>query len=41
MRWSPAAYLTLQRAERGEVLRAEPFAAVEPQVGVPFGDDPR
>jgi Uma2 family endonuclease len=40
MRWSKDGFVTLQRAERGEVLRAEPFAAIELEVGTLFGDDP-
>jgi Uma2 family endonuclease len=40
MRWSEAGFITLQRAERGEAIRAEPFEAVEIVVGVLFGDDP-
>jgi Uma2 family endonuclease len=40
MRWSPEGYVTLLRAERGETVRAEPFAAVELVVGTLFGDDP-
>jgi Uma2 family endonuclease len=40
MRWSEDGYVTLQRAERGEVIRAEPFEAVELAVGTLFGDDP-
>jgi Uma2 family endonuclease len=40
MRWSEAGYVTLLSAERGEVIRAEPFAAVEIAVGTLFGDDP-
>jgi Uma2 family endonuclease len=40
MRWSEAGYVTLLRAERGEVVRAEPFEAIELAVGTLFGDDP-
>jgi len=40
MRWSPDGYVTLLRAERQEVVRAEPFQAIELTVGAPFGDDP-
>ena len=40
MRWSAAGYVTLMRAERGEVVRAEPFEAIELAVGTLFGDDP-
>jgi Uma2 family endonuclease len=40
MRWSADGYVTRQRAERGEVVRAEPFEAIEIAVGTLFGDDP-
>lgn len=40
MRWSSDGYVTLLRAERGEVVRAEPFEAVALIVGTLFGDDP-
>ncbi len=40
MRWSADGYITLLRAERGEVVRAEPFDAIEIAVGTLFGDDP-
>jgi Uma2 family endonuclease len=40
MRWTPDGYVTLMRAERGEIVRAEPFEAVEIAVGTLFGDDP-
>lgn len=40
MRWHPDGYVTLLRAERGELVRAEPFEAVELAVGTLFGDDP-
>jgi len=40
MRWSAEGYVTLVRAERGEIVRAEPFEAIEIAVGVLFGDDP-
>jgi hypothetical protein len=30
----------LLRAERGEIVRAEPFDAIEFAVGALFGDDP-
>lgn len=40
MRWSADGYVTRLRAERGEVVRAEPFDAIEIAVGVLFGDDP-
>jgi Uma2 family endonuclease len=40
MRWTPEGYLTLMRAERSEVVRAEPFEQIELSVGTLFGDDP-
>lgn len=40
MRWSDAGYVNVLRAERGEVVRAEPFEAIEIAVGTLFGDDP-
>lgn len=40
MRWNEAGYVTLMRADRAEVVRAEPFAAVELAIGTLFGDDP-
>jgi Uma2 family endonuclease len=40
MRWSADGYVTLMRAERAEIVRAEPFQAVELAVGTLFGDDP-
>jgi Uma2 family endonuclease len=40
MRWTPDGYVTLMRAERSEVVRAEPFEAIEIAVGTLFGDDP-
>ena len=40
MRWSQDGYVTLMRAERGEVVRAAPFEAIELAVGTLFGDDP-
>ena len=40
MRWSADGYVTLLRAERAEVVRAEPFQAIELAVGTLFGDDP-
>ncbi len=39
-RWAEAGYLTVLRAERGEVVRAEPFDEVALAVGTLFGDDP-
>lgn len=40
MRWSPAGYVTLLVAERGEVVRAEPFEAIEIAVAALFGEEP-
>lgn len=40
MRWSADGYVTVMRAERGEVVRAEPFDAIELAIGTLFGDDP-
>ncbi|HEY6723880.1 MAG TPA: Uma2 family endonuclease [Polyangiaceae bacterium] len=40
MRWTPDGYVTRARAERGEAIRAEPFDAIEIDVGTLFGDDP-
>jgi len=41
LRWNESGYITVLRAERGEIVRAEPFEAIELQVGTLFGDDPR
>jgi Uma2 family endonuclease len=38
-RWSPDGYTEVLAAQRGERVRAEPFDAVELQVGALFGDD--
>jgi Uma2 family endonuclease len=38
-RWAPDGYLDVLSAERGEVVRAEPFEAIPLPVGVLFGDD--
>jgi Uma2 family endonuclease len=40
MRWTSDGYVTLLRAERTELIRAEPFQAIELAVGTLFGDDP-
>lgn len=40
MRWSSDGYVTVMRAERGEVVRPEPFQQIELSVGTLFGDDP-
>lgn len=38
-RWHSDGYLQVLTAMRGERVRAEPFDAIELQVGVLFGDD--
>ena len=38
-RWSPDGYVEVLAAQRGERVRAEPFDAVELDVGVFFGDE--
>lgn len=38
-RWGPDGYIEVLAAQREEVVRAEPFDAVELSVGVLFGDD--
>ena len=38
-RWSHDGYVIVQRAAAGEVIRAEPFEAIELRVGAVFGDD--
>ena len=40
MRRADAGYVTVLSAERGEVVRAPPFDAIEIAVGTLFGDDP-
>jgi Uma2 family endonuclease len=40
MRSDEQAYLIVLAAERGETVRAEPFDAIEIEVGTLFGDDP-
>jgi Uma2 family endonuclease len=40
LRWSDAGYITVPRAERHEVVRPEPFEAIELAVGTLFGEDP-
>jgi len=40
LRWSEDGYVNRLVAERGEVVRPEPFEAIELEVGVLFGDDP-
>jgi Uma2 family endonuclease len=39
LQWTARGYLEILAAQRGERVRAEPFAAVELQVGVLFGED--
>ena len=39
LQWTAKGYLELLMAQRGERVRAEPFAAVEFSVGALFGDD--
>jgi Uma2 family endonuclease len=41
MRWSEPGYVTVLAAQRGELVRAEPFDAIELDVGTLFGDDPQ
>lgn len=38
-RWTEEGYLYVLGAQRGERVRAEPFEAIDLQVGVLFGDD--
>lgn len=40
MRWSQAGYVTVLVADRSELVRAEPFEAVELEVATLFGEDP-
>jgi Uma2 family endonuclease len=39
LRWESAGYLTVLNAEAGELVRAEPFEALEMRTGPIFGDD--
>ncbi len=39
LRWAAEGYVEILEAERGEVVRAEPFEAIPLTVGVLFGDD--
>lgn len=39
LRWESGGYLTAVTAEAGEVVRAEPFDAIELRTGPIFGDD--
>jgi Uma2 family endonuclease len=38
-RWQPDGYLLVLTAQRGEVVRAEPFDAMELRVGLLFGEE--
>jgi Uma2 family endonuclease len=38
-RWSPDGYVVVQRATAGEVVRPEPFHALELRVGLLFGEE--
>jgi hypothetical protein len=38
-RWTAEGYLEVLTADRTERVRAEPFDAIEPTIGVQFGDD--
>ena len=38
-RWTAEGYLTALTADQNEVVRAEPFAAIELQVALLFGDE--
>jgi Uma2 family endonuclease len=38
-RWHSDGYLEVLAAERGQRVRAEPFDAIEIEVGILFGDD--
>lgn len=38
-RWSPEGYIVVQSAVAGDVVRAEPFDAIELRVGDLFGDE--
>jgi Uma2 family endonuclease len=38
-RWTPEGYVEILAAERGELVRAEPFEAVPLWIGALFGDD--
>jgi Uma2 family endonuclease len=38
-RWTPAGYTIVQRASAGEIVRAEPFDAIEIPIDAIFGDD--
>jgi hypothetical protein len=38
-RWHPDGYVEVLSADRDELVRAEPFEAIELRVAVLFGDD--
>jgi Uma2 family endonuclease len=38
-RWSPDGYVVIQRASAGEIIRAEPFDALELRIAALFSDD--
>ena len=38
-RWAPDGYVTILGATSGQIVRAEPFEAIEISVGELFGDD--
>ena len=40
MRWTADGYLTVLTAEQREVVRAEPFDAIELDLGLLFAGDP-
>lgn len=40
LRWSESGFVTVLTGERGELVRAEPFSAIELAVDTLFGDDP-
>lgn len=40
LRWSADGFVNVLRAERGEVVRAEPFDGIDLRIGSLFGDDP-
>jgi Uma2 family endonuclease len=39
LRWESAGYLAVLNAEAGEIVRAEPFEALELRTGPIFGDE--
>ena len=39
LRWTPDGYLTALTADESEVVRAEPFKAIELHVGMLFGEE--